>query len=153
MYGSAHVAKWVAENNRPANIVSDPELIELLTTGRATLKVPSPNTVRRDVKAAYEKCRERISKLLRDHPGCIHIATDAWTSPNHRAFVAWTVHLEYEGTMLAFLLDVVEVPESHTGVALAKAFQKMLEAFGLQNKVSSHLQMLFLSHYFTSSSL
>jgi len=153
MYGSAHIAKWVAESNRPANIVSDPELIGLLTTGRPTLKVPSSNTVRRDVKAAYEKCRERIGKLLQDHPGRIHFATDAWTSPNHRAFVAWTVHLEHEGTMLAFLLDIVEVPESHTGVALAKAFQKMLEAFGLQNKVSSHLPMLFLSHYFARSLL
>jgi len=154
MYCSAHIAKWVAENNRPANIVSDSELIELLTTGRPNVKIPSPNTVRRDVKAAYEKCRERISKLLRDHPGRIHFATDAWTSPNHRAFVAWTMHLEHEGSMLAFLLDVVEVPESHTGVALAKAFQKMLEAFGLQNKVSSHLPTLvLLSHYFTRSSL
>jgi hypothetical protein len=37
--------------------------------------------------------------------------------------------------MLAFLLDIVEVPESHTGVALAKAFQKMLEGYELQNKV------------------
>jgi hypothetical protein len=45
MYGSAQIVKWVAENNHPANIVSNPELIELLRTGCATLKVPSPNTV------------------------------------------------------------------------------------------------------------
>jgi hypothetical protein len=153
MYGSAHIAKWVAENNCPANIVSNPELIELLMTGRPAIKIPSPNTIQRDVKAAYEKCHQRIGKLLQDYPGHIHFATDAWTSPNHHAFVAWTVHLEHEGSMLAFLLDVVEVPESHTGVALAKAFQKMLEKFGLQNKVSSHLPMLFLSHYITRSLL
>jgi hypothetical protein len=48
---------------------------------------------------------------LCDHSGCLHFTTDAWTSPNHRAFVAWTVHLEYEGSMLAFLLDIIEVPE------------------------------------------
>jgi len=77
---------------------------------------------------------------------------DAWTSPNHRAFVTWTVHLEYEGQMLSFLLDVVELPEvceinntkyittntyfqSHTGVAMAKAFQAMLERFGLTKKI------------------
>src|SRR5271168_527690 len=36
---------------------------------------------------------------------------DAWTSPNHCAFVAWTVHLEFEGEMLAFLLDIIEVPK------------------------------------------
>jgi hypothetical protein len=36
---------------------------------------------------------------------------DAWTSPNHRAFVAWTVHLHHEGNLLAFVLDIIEVPE------------------------------------------
>ena len=132
---SAHIAKWVAESNRPASIVSDPELIDLLTTGHPHLKVPSPSTVRRDVKAAYLKCHEQITKLLQDHPGRVHFATDAWTSTNHHTFVAWTVHLEHNGTMLAFLLDIIEVPESHTGVALAKAFQKMLETFGLQERV------------------
>jgi hypothetical protein len=48
------------------------------------------------------------------------------------------VHLEHNGTMLAFLLDIIEVPESHTGVALAKAFQKMLETFGVQDRVRSY---------------
>jgi hypothetical protein len=136
-YISAHIAKWVAESNRPANITNDPELINLLTTGHHHLKVPSPATVRRDITAAYLKCRERISKLLQDHPGRVHFATDAWTSTNHYAFVAWTVHLEHDGVMLAFLLDIVEVPVSHTGVALARAFQKMLTTFGLQDRVSS----------------
>jgi hypothetical protein len=51
-------------------------------------------------------------------------------------FVTWTVHLEHNGTMLAFLLDILEVPESHTGMALVCAFQKMLEMFGLQDRVS-----------------
>jgi len=36
---------------------------------------------------------------------------DAWTSPNHQAFVAWTVHLEHWGHMLTFLLNIVEVAE------------------------------------------
>ena len=141
MYISAHIAKWVAESNRPAIIISDPELADLLITGHPHLKVPSPNTVRRDVKAAYLKSRERIVKLLREHPGRVHFATDAWTSTNHHAFVAWTVHLEYKGAMLAFLLDIVDVPESHTGVALAQAFQRMLETFGLEDRVSCSLTL------------
>jgi hypothetical protein len=36
---------------------------------------------------------------------------DAWTSPNHRAFVAVTVHLECNGEPLCLVLDVVEVAE------------------------------------------
>jgi hypothetical protein len=37
--------------------------------------------------------------------------------------------------MVAFLLDIVEVPESHTGLALAKASQKMLKGYELEKKV------------------
>ena len=126
---------WVAEDNRPADIVGDSQLGILLRGVSRNLTVPSPNTVRRDVKAIYEKSRKRITKLLQDNPGRIHIGTDAWTSTNHRAMVAWTVHLECEGIMTAFLLDIAEVPESHTGLALAKAFQKMLKKYELEQKV------------------
>jgi hypothetical protein len=140
-YLSAHIAKWVAGNNHPASIIADPELVDILTSGCPHIKVPTPNTVRHDVKAAYAKCHGRIMKLLHDHPGHIHIATDSWTSTNHHAFVAWTMHLEHDGCMLALLLDIVEVPESHTGVALAKAFQKMLEVYELKDKVRSILSL------------
>jgi hypothetical protein len=132
---SAHIVKWVTENNRPTNIVNDRELRELLKAGHPNIEIPSPWTVSRDIHASFKKCRDRISMLLKEHPGRVHFATDAWTSPNHCAFVAWTVHLEHEGHMVTFLLDIVEVPESHTGVALANAFQAMLERSGLENKV------------------
>jgi hypothetical protein len=46
-----------------------------------------------------------------EHPGHVYFGTDAWTSLNHRAFVAWTVHLHHEGHVLCFLLDIIEVPE------------------------------------------
>jgi hypothetical protein len=36
---------------------------------------------------------------------------DAWTSPNHRVFVAVTMHFEHNGQPLAMLLDIVEVPK------------------------------------------
>ena len=108
---SAHLVKWITENNRPANIINDRELRELLTAGRPSVDLPSNKTISRDINASFEKCRARITKLLWEHPGRLHFATDAWTSPNHRAFVVWTVHLEYEGSMLCFLLDIFELPE------------------------------------------
>jgi hypothetical protein len=68
MYISAHNAKLVAESNCPANIISNPELINLLTTGHLHLKVPCPNTIQRDVKVMYVNCYGHISKLFQDHP-------------------------------------------------------------------------------------
>jgi hypothetical protein len=111
---SAHLVKWVTENNRPVNIINDRELQNLLTAGWPGVNLPSNRTISRDINASFLKCHDRVAKLLQDHPGQLHFATDAWTSPNHCAFLAWTVHFEYEGDMLSFLMDVIEVPEVRT---------------------------------------
>ena len=53
----AHIVKWVTENNQPASIVKDRELIELFCAGRPQLSVPNPVTVSRDIASAFTKCR------------------------------------------------------------------------------------------------
>lgn len=62
---SAHLVKWITENNRPANIINDWELRDLLTAGRPSIELPSNQTISRDINASFEKCRARISKLLK----------------------------------------------------------------------------------------
>ena len=62
-------------------------------------------------------------------------ATDAWTSPNQRAYVAITVHMEHNGEPISMLLDIVEVAKTHTGANLAAAFAKILEEYGISDKV------------------
>ena len=49
--------------------------------------------------------------------------------------MAITVHLEHKGEPLSMLLDVVEVAKSHTGANLAAAFSKILEDYGISDKV------------------
>ena len=71
----------------------------------------------------------------KNYDGRLNFATDAWTSPNQRAFVAITVHLEHKGEPILLLLNIVEVAKSHTGINLAAAFAKILEDFGISDKV------------------
>lgn len=61
---------------------------------------------------------------------------DAWTSPNHKAYVAVSVHFEKEGVPVSMILDIVEVARSHSGLNLAAAFAKILDDFGISEKVS-----------------
>jgi len=63
-------------------------------------------------------------------------ATDAWTLPNHKAYVAISVHFEKDGVPVSMLLDIVEVARSHSGLNLAAAFAKILDDFGISDKVS-----------------
>ena len=71
----------------------------------------------------------------KNYDGRLNFTTDAWTSPNQRAYVAITVHLEHKGEPISMLLDIVEVAKSHTGINLAAAFAKILEDYGISNKV------------------
>jgi hypothetical protein len=66
----------------------------------------------------------------------LSFATDAWTSPNHKAYVAVTVHFEENGVPISMLLDLVEVARSHSGLNLAAAFARILDDFGIADKAS-----------------
>jgi hypothetical protein len=98
-----------------------------MKTGRPGYIIPSPSTVSRDVRMVFARTRQRIARVLqvsepfqwtelkrgltgvKEYHGELSFATDAWTSPNHRAFVAITVHLEQDGKPLCMVLDIVEV--------------------------------------------
>lgn len=41
--------------------------------------------------------------------GTLSFAMDAWTSPNHKVYMAVTVHFESNGTPVKMLLNLVEV--------------------------------------------
>jgi hypothetical protein len=73
--------------------------------------------------------------LSQDHDGALNFATDAWSSPNHKAYIAVTVHFTKDGRLVSMLLDLVEVAWSHSGSNLAAVFAKILEDFGIGDKV------------------
>jgi len=73
---------------------------------------------------------------FQEYDGALSFGTDAWTSPNNKAYVAVTVHFERNGKSMCLLLDIVEVAKSHTGFNIASAFAEILEVFGISNKVS-----------------
>jgi len=121
----AEIVRWVCESMRPFKIVEDRGFRKLMKTGRPGYYIPSKITVSRDVKKVFVKCRQRIAQRLQEYEGALSFATDAWTSPNHKAYIAVTVHFEREGNPIVMLLDLVEVARSHTGIALASEFHKV----------------------------
>jgi len=64
---------------------------------------------------------------------------DTWTSLNSRAYIAVTAHFNRNGVPFSMLLDLVEVAQSHSGLNLAAAFAKVLDDFGISDKVSLNL--------------
>ncbi|KAF8055640.1 hypothetical protein FPV67DRAFT_1435052 [Lyophyllum atratum] len=132
----AEYVRWISESLRPIDIVKDRGFINLMKTGRPETYIPSPSTISCDIKLVFAKTKERVGKLLQEHDSALNFMTDAWTSPNHRSFVAFSTAFETNGVPVVLLLDFVEVAKSHTGVNLAEAFATMLKDFGIEDKVS-----------------
>ncbi|OJT15390.1 Zinc finger BED domain-containing protein RICESLEEPER 3 [Trametes pubescens] len=129
------IVKWVAEDLRPFRIVKDRGFLVLMKTGRPGYYVPSPSTVARDVKVVFARTRRRVARFLRRYPGRLNFATDAWSSSNHRAFVAFLCFLEHNGTLFVIVLDMRELPIAHTGANLAREFVDCLTEFRIQEKI------------------
>jgi len=60
----AEIVRWVAEGKRPFQIVNDRGFRTLMKTGRPEYRIPSAETVSRDVKGVFVKVRQRIAKML-----------------------------------------------------------------------------------------
>jgi hypothetical protein len=121
------IVRWVAESIWPFKIVKDRGFQSLMKTGRPEYYIPSPSTVSCDIQIVFSRTWQQIAKMLhvskrigfktqmltqkKEYDGALNFVTDVWTSPNHRAFVAVTIHLEQEGVPLCLVLDVVEVAE------------------------------------------
>lgn len=110
-YVRTEIVRWVTESMRPYAVVKDRGFLSLMKTGRPGYWVPSPSTVIRDTRFVYDRTREKLARVLQEYEGDVSLATDAWSSPNHRAFMAITVHFVYKEEPISLLLDVVEVPE------------------------------------------
>ena len=127
--------RWVSEDLRPFKIVNDRGFKVLMISGRPGYKLPSPMTVSRDVRVVFVRTRARLARMLQvcisvyilmvvsvthnvnvmqRNPATPSYGTDAWTSPNHKAFVAFSVHFELDGNKVACMLDIVEVAKVRT---------------------------------------
>ncbi|KIL61836.1 hypothetical protein M378DRAFT_82091, partial [Amanita muscaria Koide BX008] len=131
---AGHV-RWMAESKQVFNMVGDPGYQRLMKNGRPEHYVPSGWTLSHNVRTVFTQCQQMIADLLQNLEGDLSYAIDTWTSPNSCALVAVTVHYETHGRSSSWLLDIVEVPESHTGAALASAFEKIMDGFGISKKV------------------
>ena len=66
---------------------------------------------------------------MQEHEGDLNYTTNVWTSPNHKAYMAVSVHFKDKSVPVTMLLDTVEVAQLHLGFNLAAAFAKILDNF------------------------
>lgn len=103
-------ALWMAQSGRPFDIVENPWYWRLAKMGRPDFPTPSTKTVHHNLYNIFEHLVPWVKHLLkvssRYHMNGQRIykkqvnksmhsfQTDAWTSLNHRTFVAFVINLE-----------------------------------------------------------
>ena len=81
--------------------------------------------------------------------GCLNFTTDAWTSPNHWAYIALCVHLEQKGQPFSMVLDIVKMAEvgpSLTCTVSAQVKKVYLVSFWHQSCCCNHQDPARLSN-------
>jgi hypothetical protein len=74
-------------------------------------------------------------QMAKEYDGRLNFMTNAWTSPNGKAFIALTVHFEENGAPACNLLDILELVQLHSRQNLATAIVNILDDFGISDKV------------------
>src|SRR5262249_13251494 len=99
-------------------------------------KVPSADTIRRDIDKRFGDEKGRVRAMLQDAPGFLSFSMDGWTSPNMRAFLGITVHwIDTDWQMRNLLMDMAPLSGSHTGENMYATFQTACDDFGVMAKL------------------
>ncbi|CAN0917050.1 Putative AC transposase [Linum grandiflorum] len=102
-------------------------------------KVPSRNTMKKEIMSLYEVERRRILKGLDGNKGRVSIATDMWTTTNQkRGYMAVTAHyIDNAWNLRSHLLRFLYVPAPPTAERLATRLSECLLDWNVDKPRSS----------------
>jgi hypothetical protein len=137
-YANGLLAKWVAQSMRPLTIVEDSGLLEFIryiteVLGGIVLDVPGATQLRADISRIAAELRASLKTRIQF--GCLYycITTDIWTSRRGQSYMALTLHYVDEGfTMCSWTLEVEAFPGMHTGVAITRGLEEMMDRWELR---------------------
>ncbi|CAN0917467.1 Putative AC transposase [Linum grandiflorum] len=102
-------------------------------------KVPTRNTVKKDILNLYETQRANMQRRIDQNKGRIAITTDMWTATNQkRGYMAVTGHyVDDSGKLRGHLLRFLYLPAPHTSERLAAKLSQCLLDWNIDTKLST----------------
>lgn len=130
------MVSWIVKDCRPISITKDDGFINLMkiATGCDTYTTPCYATITDKIHHRYIEHFGKLKAKLQTAPA-VSLTADFWTSAQNRAYIGITVHFIHEWVLQSCVLDVFEVPESHTAQVCGDTLVKAVEKWGIQDKV------------------
>ncbi|KAK0153914.1 Zinc finger BED domain-containing protein 1 [Merluccius polli] len=136
------LAKWIAMDCRPMNIVEDEGLTEVLQSASndPSYRSPCGATVTNAIIDMYDVERKnKLDVLLKDSPNFIAITGDHWTSAgDDHSYLGVTAHfIDAEWNLNSFALTVVRTETGHFADKCAEQFLGAAHDWGIADRIST----------------
>jgi hAT family C-terminal dimerisation region/BED zinc finger len=130
------LVRLVVDDELPFCLVESPAFRRFCRYLNPRAKMPCANTICRDIGHQFKEEQARVAAVLRDAPGRLSFAVDAWTSRNAHSFLGITAHwIDAEWLPRHVLMDIPPLLGSHTGVNLCHTFTAACREFGVLPKL------------------
>ncbi|XP_077086696.1 uncharacterized protein LOC143738592 [Siphateles boraxobius] len=128
------LVNMVIKDSQPFSIVDDDGFRELLHVLDPTYVIPTRKALKVMVDHKYKEAKEKAREQLQNVQA-ISLTSDMWTSLNMDAYLAVTCHFIDNDKLCTILLGVQHFPKSHTAENLATGHIKLMEEWGIKDKV------------------
>ena len=126
-----HIVDWCTSSLRPASIVRDRGLINLLNFLEPGYKVPSHTAVVNNIRHRYEELRAVLKAELENVDG-LSITTDLWSSSRNVDYGTYTGHyIDTSWCIRSVVIETPEFSERHTAQNIIEALETVLENAGV----------------------
>ncbi|GJN94273.1 hypothetical protein Rhopal_007347-T1 [Rhodotorula paludigena] len=133
-----YFALWCAVDARVYSIVED-RYLKYLLSRTARMHLPDRTTVSRAVRDLYLFAVEPVKAMLKKAPGLMHVALDAWQTPNGYDVLGIVVFFRDEDkgkmTRKTLALDYVPMPNGHSAKSMEKLLWDVLDKFDIVDRI------------------
>lgn len=126
--------KFIVKDLRPLSIVEGEGFREFLDLGIPEYTAPSRRTISRLIDHAALLERDNFKKFLKNISD-ISLTIDFWTSDSNNSYLIVTCHFIDSWSLHSRVLEVTEVPESHTSINVVNNLKSVLKTWDIENKV------------------
>jgi hypothetical protein len=129
------LVEWVVTNGRPLKIIEDEKLIEAFEIADEKLKIPSRQTMKREVEQLYKKKKAETTKELEGVEWGTE-TNDAGSSSGAKSFIDVNFHWVTENfEPKKKILTVMEMKEAKNATNYRKKVDEIEEDFKVKEKV------------------
>uniref|UniRef100_A0A8C1L2T9 Uncharacterized protein n=1 Tax=Cyprinus carpio TaxID=7962 RepID=A0A8C1L2T9_CYPCA len=133
------IARWVATDCRPVNIVEDSGLRDVirLASSEPAYTLPSRGTIVARIEELYEAEKQSKINLLRN-ANAVALTGDHWTSVSNQNYLGVTAHhIDADWKLHSFALAVKHSEERHFAEKCAEQFSEVAEQWEIAGKVTT----------------